>query len=499
MMNQSARALPFARHTLRRLLPMICLTAAGCTVGPDFHPPSQPMPPRWSEPATPPSTQPVTRPAMRPASDLAVWWTTFNDPKLNALIERSLVDNLDLQLAESRIVQARAARVGAAAPLWPDVTAGASASRSRGPGRTSRSQPFFKAGLDASWEIDVFGGTRRSVEAADADIEAAVEDRRDLLVTLISEVALNYIDLRSAQRQVAIAARTLEAQQKTATVTRKQFKGGIASKLDVANADAEAATTRATIPALQASARQTIYQLALLVGVAPNELEAELSQPAEDLRGLPEIPAGLPAELLRRRPDIRRSELQIHAATARIGAATADLFPKFSLTGSFGFQSNALRSLANWDQRTWTIGPGVSWALFDAGRIRANVDVQDALQEQSVLNYRKTVLTAIRDVQAALATCAAEHERRDALVQSLENNRQALELATLRYTSGEAEFLNVLVAQRSLFGAELSLANSDRTLAEGLVALYKALGGGWDAAESMAQNPATRPTTQPAP
>jgi len=492
-MNQPVRTLHLARRIARRLLPVICLTAVGCMVGPDFRPPQQPMPARWSGP----STQPSTRPATRPASDLAVWWTTFNDPTLNSLIQRALAENLDLKLAESRIVQARAARVGTAAPLWPGVDTSASAKRLQGAG-SSQSHPLFLAGFDASWELDAFGGTRRSVEAADAEIEAAVEDRRDTLVSLVAEVGLNYAELRSTQRQVTISTKTLEAQRRTAAVTRKKFEGGIASKLDVVNAEAEAATTLAAIPAFQSAARQTIYQLALLLGVAPNELEEELSSPAPDLRNLPEIPAGIPTDLLQRRPDIRRSEAQLHAATARTGAATADLFPRFSLTGSFGYQSNALQSLFDHDRQFWGVGPAVSWPLFDAGKIRANISVHDALQEQALLRYRKTVLTAIRDVQTALAICAAEHERRQALLQSLDYNRQAFELATLRYTNGEAEFLNVLVVQRFLFSAELALANSDRALAAGLVSLYKALGGGWDAADGLTQAAANRPTTQPA-
>jgi len=492
MMHQLAGTLQLVPWLPRPLIAVACLSASGCMVGPDYHPPQQHMPAKWSGPAT----QPSTRPATRPASDLPAWWNTFNDPTLNSLIERAVAENLDLKMAESRIVQARAARVGTAASLWPGVDANASAKRLQGAG-SLQSHPLFVAGFDASWELDAFGGTRRSVEAADADVQAAVEDHRDVLVSLIAEVGVNYVELRSAQRQAAISTKTLEAQRRTVAVTRKQFNAGMASKLDVANAEAEAATTLAAIPAFQAAAQRNIYQLALLLGIAPNDLEEELTVPAPDLCNLPEIPAGMPADLLQRRPDIRRAEAQLHAATARIGVATADLFPRFSLTGSFGYQSDALNSLFNQNRQFWGIGPAVSWPLFDAGRIRANINVHDAIHEQSLLYYRKTVLTAIRDVQMALATCAAEHERRLALLQSLEYNRQALALATLRYTNGEAEFLNVLVVQRFLFSAELALANSDRTLAEALVSLYKALGGGWDPAAELAQPAANRPTTRP--
>ncbi|MFI5381974.1 MAG: efflux transporter outer membrane subunit [Tepidisphaerales bacterium] len=459
----------------------------GCKVGPDFHSPESSAPAGWNQP----STQPTTRTAA--TAGLATWWSTFNDPRLDSLIARALAENLDLKLAESRIVQARAALAGQASSLWPFVGTQTGAQRSRSAAPAAGERSLFQAGLDASWELDLFGGIKRGVEAADADIQAAVEDRRDVRVTMISEIGLNYISLRSSQRQIAISRKNYVAQEDTAAVTRKKLAGGIANRLDVVNAEAESATTLANIPLLESSARQSIYNLALLLGQTPGDIEAELLQPEPDPCNLAEIPAGLPSELLRRRPDIRRAEAQLHAATARVGVATADLFPKFSLTGSFGFQSGELRSLANYDQRAWSIGPAVSWPLFDAGQIRANIDVQSALQEQALLNYRKTVLTAIHDAQMALATCAAEHDRRQALLAALAANGEAVRLARRRYEGGEAEFLDVLIAQRSLYASQLSLAGSDATLASGLVSLYKALGGGWDPAGSDRRGPATQP------
>ena len=483
----TSRAAKWPARTLA-LLAAACLSAVtGCKVGPDFRSPVPEAPAGWSRS----STQPSTRAA---AADLAVWWSTFNDPKLDSLIARALAQNLDLKIAESRIVQARAVRSGQTAGLWPFVGTQAGAQRARSAGTAGAEHSLFQAGLDASWELDLFGGVQRSVEASEADIQTAIEDRRDVQVTLISEIALNYIDLRSGQRQVAIAKKNYAAQEDTAAVTRKKLAGGIANRLDVVNAEAESATTLSTIPLLDASVRQSIYDLALLLGQTPGDLEAELLQPEPDPCNLAEIPAGLPSDLLRRRPDIRRAEAQLHAATARVGVATADLFPKFSLTGSFGFQSGELHALANWDQRTWSIGPAISWPLFDAGKIRANIDVQSAVQEQSLLNYRRTVLTAIRDVQASLATCAAEHDRRQALLAALAANDEAVRLSRRRYEGGETEFVNVLIAQRSLYSSQLGLALSDRTLAAGLVSLYKALGGGWNPAEMAPQTlPATGP------
>jgi len=451
------------------------LTMAGCTVGPDYRPQEANVPLAW--------TGTTTIKATSAYADLINWWTGFNDPNLTSLVERAINTNLDLLQAEARIRQARAVKGIAAGRLWPTADASGSYTRGRIPILGNPDAPtrnLFQTGLDAAWELDVFGGVRRSVEAADADVQFAVEDHRDVLVTLISEVALNYIELRGFQQEIVIARNNLAAQHRTAELTHKKFQGGLVGALDVSNADAQVATTASQIPALETPAQQRIYNLSVLLGLEPAALLAELSLPSSIPANLPEVPVGIPSDLLRRRPDIRRAEAQIHSATARIGVAAADLFPKFSLTGSLSFQNDHLHSLINRQNRFWTVGPAVDWQIFTAGRISSNIELQKALQQESLLAYQKTVLTALQDVENALVAYAKQHERRKNLVDAVAANRKAVVLATQLYTQGQTDFLNVLDAQRSLFVSEDSLVQNTCNLSTDLVALYKALGGGWD-------------------
>ena len=453
-----------------------CLGAAGgCAVGPNYRPPQTDVPSAWSGPVAP-----AGRPIDFAAQELASWWTAFNDPALTSLVVRATQTNLDLKQAEWRILQARAARGVAGAGLGPTLGANASLTRSRAAaGTQSVTRNLYQSGLDAAWEIDIFGGAHRSVEAADADIEAAVEDRHDVLVTLAAEVALDYIDLRAFQQRIAIARENLNAQQRSADITRRRFEGGFVGALDVANADAQVATTASQIPLLESSAQQMIYSLSVLLGNEPSALQNELSPPAQIPAAPPAVPVGVPAELLRRRPDIRRSEAQIHAATARIGVATADLYPKVAIVGSAGFRSAQYESWLNWLNRFWSLGPSVNWSIFESGRIRSNIAVQKALQEQWLIAYQQTVLTALRDVENALIASAKEEEHRKALVDAVAANRKAVALATNLYTQGQTDFLSVLEPQRSLYATEDALVQSNATVSANLVALYKALGGGW--------------------
>ncbi|MDB5174506.1 MAG: efflux system, outer rane lipoprotein NodT family, partial [Phycisphaerales bacterium] len=424
---------------------------------------------------------------------------------------RAVESNLDLRQATARLRQARAARGVVASALWPDVnaTGGYTHSGTGGGGqkivtspggavstrRTGTSSDLYRAGFDAAWEIDVFGGVRRSIEASDASIQAAVEDRRDVLVTLVAEVAVNYIDLRGFQRQIAIANENLVAQRRTADLTRRRFNAGFVSRLDAANADVQVASTESDIPVLESSARQSVYGLSLLLGREPAALLAELSQEQPIPLTPPEVPIGLPSDLLRRRPDIRRAEAQVHAATAQVGVATADLFPKFSLTGNFNLESSKIKTLGNWSSTFWSMGPSVSWPLFTAGRIQANIEVQTAVQEQALIAYDQAVLGALRDVESALIAYSKEQQRRLALVRAVAASREALDLATRLYTQGQTDFLNVLNAERSLFGTETALTASDTTIATDLAALYKALGGGWQT--DVPPGPATAPAAVP--
>jgi NodT family efflux transporter outer membrane factor (OMF) lipoprotein len=458
------------------------LTMAGCTVGPDYQRQDANMPLTWVG-----ITEPIK--GSSDYSELVHWWTGFNDPNLTSLVERAINTNLDLLQAQARIRQARAARGIAAGGLWPMADATGSYTRGRIPILGNPDPPtrnLFQTGLDAAWELDIFGGVRRSVEAAEADVQFAIEDHRDVLVTLVSEVALNYIELRGFQQEIVIAQNNLEAQQQTAELTHKKFQGGLIGTLDVANADAQVATTASQIPQLEAAAQQTIYNLSVLLGLEPTALLKELSPTNTIPLAPPQVPIGIPSELLRRRPDIRRAEAAIHAATARIGIATADLYPKFNLTGSLNFQNDQLHGLINQKDRFWTVGPAVDWQIFSAGRVRSNIELQKALNQESVLAYQKTVLTAIQDVENALVAYAKEHDRHKTLVDAVTANRKAVDMATQLYTQGLTDFLNVLVAQRSLYASEDALVQSTCNLSTDLVALYKALGGGW----GLNKNPA---------
>jgi NodT family efflux transporter outer membrane factor (OMF) lipoprotein len=454
----------------------ICsLTITGCPVGPNFKPPKTSVPSSWTGIGG----------QKTGAVDLVSWWTQFNDPNLTSLINKAVASNLDLKQAQSRLRQARAARRVVSAGLWPTIDATGSYSKSQkaGSAKTKTSPTkldLWQTGLDAAWELDIFGGVRRNVEAAEADIRFAVEDQRDVLVTLAGEVALNYIELRGFQQEIVIAQNNLKAQQHTAELTRQRFGSGLVGALDVANADAQVGTTASQIPAMETSAQQAIYNLSVLLGREPTSLLEELSPVSTIPVTPPDLPAELPSDLLRRRPDIRRAEAQIHAATARIGVAAADLFPKFNLTGSVGYQSDALDTLIKSQNNLWSLGPSISWQIFNAGSVSANIEVKKALTEQALLTYQKAVLTALQDVENALVSYSKEQRRHKALEDTVTANRKAVDLATQLYSQGQTEFLSVLDSQRSLYASEDSLVQSTRNLSTDLVSLYKALGGGWD-------------------
>jgi outer membrane protein, multidrug efflux system len=470
----------------------LAVLSAACSVGPDYRRPDFAVPANWRE-----SQQGGLAAG---SAELTRWWTAFNDPLLNSLVERAVQSNLDVRIAEGRIREARATRAFTAAGEWPTVDVSGSYTRNR-LSENALSLPFlggggalgggtlpgidldqnlYKTGFDASWEIDVFGGVRRSVEAADANIEASVENRRDAIVTLLGDVAKNYIDLRGFQRRLAVTRANLKAQQESLDLTKIRFQTGLASDLDVAQAEGQVNSTAAQIPTLESSLKQSAYGLDVLLGLQAGSLWNELSNE----KGIPALPpevlVGLPSELLRRRPDIRRAERQLAAATAQIGAAVADLFPRFSLTGAAGLQSLSASDWFTGRSRFWSIGPTISWPIFDAGKIRANIEVRNAQQEQALGQYEKTVLIAFQEVETALVNYSKEQSRYRALTDTAAADRRALELANELYVRGLNDFLNVLDAQRSLYTAENDLAQSEATMASNLVALYKALGGGWE-------------------
>ena len=349
--------------------------------------------------------------------------------------------------------------------------------------QTLRQQNFFQAGFDATWELDIFGGIRRSIEAADDDVAASEETRRDVLVTLLSEVAADYVQLRGSQRRLAIAYENIEAQRDSVELTQSRYKAGFTNELDVAQAQAQLASTQSQVPLLESSIRQSIYQLSVLLGLPPGALVDELDREAPIPATPPEVPLGLPSDLLRRRPDIRTAERQLAAQTARIGVATADLFPVFSLTGSVGPQVTNIDHLLDAKSLAWSVGPGASWPVFDAGRIRANIRVQNALQEQALATYEKTVLTAFQDVESSLVAYVNEKVRHHSLSSAVAANQLATDLSNELYSRGLTAFLNVLVSQQALYASEDQLVQSETLAVTDLISLYKALGGGWEVPE----------------
>ena len=463
------------------VLATMAASVGGCTVGPDFQRPETIVPARWSQrPQTAAGTsQSATE------EKLASWWTVFGDPTLSSLARRAAAANLDLLLAEARIRQARAAAAAAGADLGPTLDGAGSYRRSHsttttGGQTSSATTDQYQAGFDAGWEIDLFGGRRRNLEAARADLQAAAELRRDVLVSLMAEVARNYIQLRGYQQQIAVTRKNLAAQEHSARLTRERFEGGFVSGLDVANAEAQTASTAAKIPLLESSAQQTIHSLGILLGKPPQSLAAELSPAGVIPDAPPDVPLGLPSDLLRRRPDIRQAESRLHAATARIGVAVAELFPKFTITGSIGYQSDDAGTFS--DGSFWTLGPSALWHLFSSGGLRSGVDLQKAMQEQEAITYQKTVLLALQEVENALVASSKEQAHRQTLAAAVAANRRAVDLAEKLYTEGLTDFINVLQAQQALFSTEDALVQSTTAVSTNLVALYKALGGGWDAA-----------------
>ena len=465
------------------------LFLAGCTVGPNYQEPQLAVPAGWQEGQQ--------KGVDAKSVELTRWWTKFNDPLLDSLVERAVKSNLDLRLAEARIREARASRVVVASAAWPTLEVSGSYTRNHASenaigspaqgavvapsgGGKNLDQNFYQTGFDANWEIDVFGGIRRSVEAADATIGATAENRRDVLVTLLGEVARNYIDLRGAQRQLDVARANLKTQQDTLQLTQVRFQAGLASDLDVAQQEAQVNTTASQIPTLQSLLKEAAYALDVLLGLQPGALWDELAKDTE-IPGLPDdVLIGLPTELLRRRPDIRRAERQLAAATAQVGAATADLYPKFFLAGVVGLQSISASNWFTGRSRFASIGPTITWPVFEAGKIRATIEIRSAQQEQALTEYEKTVLSAFQDVEVALVNYANEQARYRSLTDAVAANRRAVTMANELYIRGLNDFLNVLDTQRALYATESALTQSQATMASNLVALYKALGGGWE-------------------
>lgn len=434
----------------------------------------------------------------KPADDqsLAQWWAGLNDPLLTSLEERAVKGNLDLKKAEAKIRQVRAQRDYAQLGMLPSVSGSASASGSHsgsntGPGGSTQSA----ISIDASWEPDFFGKLRGTVNASQADLGAAQESLRNVLVSLTAEVALNYVDARSSQAQIAITQANLKSFQQTYEVTLARYESGLATELDAAQARMNVQSTRSTLPSLETNLQSAINHIAVLLGERPGSIDQELNAvkpvPAAPLS----VAVGVPADLLRRRPDIRNAERQVAAQTARVGVSRADLYPSFTLSGSLGLTSTSIVDLFTPGALLANIAGSVQHTIFDRRKIRESIKIQDAALDQDVAAYESTVLNALEDVENALVAFAKEQVRRKSLAEASVSAEHASKLANDLYASGLKDFLNVLDTQRSLLSLQNESAQSDATLTADLIRLFKALGGGWksDSAASAKVPAASQP------
>lgn len=457
----------------------------GCTVGPDFHAPVN-TPPAASLLAAHGSSA-DSRPNENPPPEK--WWMVFGDPILSSLEERVAAQNLDVQAASARLLQARAQRRITAGDRYPSLDGGASYQRARinpnGPeGALLEGGPpsvdIFKGGFDASWELDLWGRVRRGVEAASARQQASADSRRLTLLSVEAEVARAYIGLRGSQALLEVLHDNLQIAQNNAKLTRSRFENGVTTTLDVANAEAQVASIEGGIPPVEAQRDDLINALGLLLALPPRALEDELGTPRPMPARPTEIPVGLPSGLLLRRPDVRQAEAELHAATAEIGVAKADFYPRISLTGSLASEALQLSTFGSWSSRQLSVGPFMSLPIFEGGRLRGTLDLRKAEQQEAAIRYQQTVLGAWHEVDDALTDYMAEERRRGSLARAVDQNQLALSVAQRRYREGAIDFLNVLSVERALLDARSEAIRSNVSASVNLIKLYKALGGGWE-------------------
>ncbi|MDE1140058.1 efflux transporter outer membrane subunit [Paraburkholderia sp. SIMBA_009] len=484
------RARPLALKTgVIGAIAMLGALVGGCTVGPRFEPPKPDTPPPSVWHLTPgDGTSDVTKGAID-----ETWWTRFQDPELDSLVQRLVKQNLDLASASERVIEAQAARRVTASAGMPSVGASVSQAHDRisstgtstlvtHPPGAPLEYDDWGAGLSASWELDLFGRVRRAVEAADAGTVAAEEARRGVALDALAELAADYMTLRGAQQREAIARRNLDSATHALELVENQYENGIGNTLDVARAKATRDAIAARVPDLQTTEQQSINAIGLLLAQPPRALQDELAPVAALPLLPPQVPAGLPSALLRRRPDIREAEARLHQATAETGVAVASFYPDVSLTGSVGTEGLQFGNLFSLASRAFSIGPSIDIPIFEGGRLRGTLKLRRAQQREAAIAYQKTVLQAWRDVDNAMTAYGNTQRRRSELAQAVDQERTALTAATQRYQQGSSSYLQVDTAQDALLGGEDTLAQADMALREQLVALYKALGGGWSAA-----------------
>jgi NodT family efflux transporter outer membrane factor (OMF) lipoprotein len=452
----------------RSALALLLLALSGCAaVGPDRAPPETPPPTHWRAGAAAPAPD---------AAILAQWWRQFGDPVLDGLVADALAANTDLASARAKLRETRARRDLARAGLGPTLTGSGSAGRTWTDSATGNR---FDAGLDASWEPDLFGAGRRGLEAAEADLAASAEGLRDTRVSLVAEVAGNYLDLRAGERRLAIAEASLAAQTETWRLTRWRHQAGLVSELDEAQALTSLEQTRAGLPSLRTAVAGARNRLAGLLGQAPGELDARLAATGTQPIAADAAVLGIPADTLRHRPDVRAAERRLAAQAARLGEAEAARYPSFKLTGSLGLDAASLAKLFTGEALAGSLLAGITAPIFDSGRIESAIAIQDALLEQARLAYRAAVLAALEDVENALAGLAHARQRRDELARAAASAGASLAIARDRYSAGLADFQAVLDGQRSQLNLDDQLASANADLGNAQIRLFKALGGGW--------------------
>lgn len=475
---------------------LLALLLAGCAVGPDFAPPQAAAPQDWS--AWHGADASLDRPANIDAALRPDWWRAFGDPVLDALEERAFAASPDLRTAALHFAQARAQRGVTAAAEGPQVnlTGGVTRQRQSENAAGSRvlraiadgqadpfialvSEPFtlYQAGFDASWELDLWGRVRRSVEAADADVQREAALLEAARLTLASEVAQDYFELRTMQRQIRLVREDIEALQERLGLLQARVRAGTIDQLDPERQRAELEGLQAQLPPLLAQEGASANRIALLLGEHPGALRAELQAPAQDARAaLPDLAAGLPADVARRRPDIRAAEARLHGATASIGVARADLYPSIRIGARAGYESYLSGAFADWGSRTWSIGPSLDLPIFDQGRRRGVVQLRELQQQEAAVAWRHAVLQAWQEIDDALNGYAAERQQEQQLAQRARSTRQAWDLVRARYDAGTVDFTAVLDAQRSDLQARRDLVASEGRLGTRFVAVNKAIG-----------------------
>jgi outer membrane protein, multidrug efflux system len=468
----------FATMIVLIVLTALAAVLAGCAVGPNYRKPETPTAAQFAGAAQGPYSGTDAQ---------AQFWTQFNDTTLNELVDQSLAANHDLRIALGHLVVARAERRAAKLDLLPTVTASGGYTDERLSAAESLfNQPinarYYDAGFDAFWELDLFGRVRRNVEAQTAQVQGAEANLRDAQVSVTAEVARTYFELRGEQTQLAVARHNVDNQRETLALTQARLDAGRVTEFDTSRAQSQLSTTLATIGPLEASIARSIHRLAVLTGREPNALN-ELLQPPRELPALPQITAvGDPAGLLRRRPDIRVAERDLAASTARVGVAIGDFFPKVTFTGSFSYSAAAGSPLGGDPTRGYLIGPGISWAAFDLGRVKAQVEGSRARSDVALAAYEQTVLRALEETEDALVTHARTRDSLKEATDAAAASRTAARIARTRYEGGLVDFLEVLDAERTQLTAEDRLAQSRTDAATSLIAVYKALGGGWERA-----------------